>query len=149
MKTQKSSIVDELAEKYAEPLARAQKELKKARPKRHGGYQSDVMLFQKWAYRVGKGWYGFALGNVPNVWRFVLDEFLDWLEKQCPDFEIHQVKMKFRTLRFYVGTKADLFIRNEKINAEISQLQRLLSLPLDDEKTANSAQKKRKHSRTK
>ena len=102
------------------------------------------MLFQKWAYRVGKGWYGFSLGNVPHVWRFVLDEFLEWLEKQCPDFEIHQVKMKFRSMRIYLGTKTDLFIPDEKIKAEISKLQKLLSLPPDDETIAHSARKKRK-----
>ncbi len=146
MKTQKTSIVDDLAEKYGKSLAVAQKELKKGRPKLRASYESDVMLFQKWAYRVGKGWYGFSLGNVPHVWRYVLDEFFEWLEKTCPDFEIHQVKMKFRSMRIYLGTKTDLFIPDEKIKTEISKLQRLLSLPPADETIAHSARKKRKNS---
>ena len=68
MKAKEASIVDDLKEKYKEGLALAQKDLKKGRPKLRASYESDVMLFQKWAYRVGKGWYGFSLGNVPHVW---------------------------------------------------------------------------------
>ena len=145
MKT-KSGIVDDLAEKYGESLAVAQKELKRGRPKQRASYKSDIMLFQKWAYRVGKGWYGFSLGNVPHVWRFVLDEFLEWLEKTRTDFEIHQVKMKFRSMRIYLGTKTDLFIPDENVKAEISKLQKLLSLPPADETIARSARKKRQRS---
>jgi len=95
----------------------------------HYYYTSDILLFYKWAYRVGKGWYGFALGNVPRVWTDVLDEFLCWLETQRPDFEIHQIKMKFGGLRFYVGTTTDWIIPDEKIRSEISKMQKLLRLP--------------------
>ncbi len=119
MNAKKTSIVDELSEKYKEGLARAQKELKKGRPKLGASYESDVMLFMKWAYRVGKGWYGFSLGNVPRVWTDVLDEFFEWMENQRPDFEIHQVKMKFRSMRIYLGTKCDMFIPDKSIRAEI------------------------------
>ena len=71
MKTKKSGIVEELKEKHKKRLARAQQELKRRMAKpgkrfdRHY-YTSDILLFYKWAYRVGKGWYGFALGNVPR-----------------------------------------------------------------------------------
>jgi hypothetical protein len=146
MRTTESSIVYELAAKYKKGLARAQKELKKGRPKLSASYESDVTLFMKWAYRVEKGWYGFSLGNVPHVWTDVLNEFFEWLEKTRPDFVIHQVKMKFRSMRIYLGTKTDLFIPDEKIKAEISKLQKLLSLPLDDETIAHPARKKRKTS---
>jgi hypothetical protein len=54
MKTKDSSIVDELKEKYKEGLARAQKELKKGSPKLRASYKSDMMLFQKWACRLGR-----------------------------------------------------------------------------------------------
>ena len=99
MKTKKSGIVEELKAKHKKRLARAQQDLKRsmAKPGKrfdHYYYTSDILLFYKWAYRVGKGWYGFALGNVPRVWTDVLDEFLCWLEAQRPDFEIHQIKMK-------------------------------------------------------
>src|SRR5271165_6877500 len=132
MKARKSGIVVELREKHKERLVLAQQELKKsmANPRtRSDSYISDVLLFSKWAYRVGKGWYGFSLGDVPRVWTDVLDEFLCWLETQCPDFELHQVKIKFGKLRFYAGTKTDNLIGDEKIRHEISQLQNLLSLP--------------------
>ena len=68
------------------------------------------------------------MGNVPHVWRRILDEFLNWIEKQRPDFEIHQVKMKFYQLRLYLGTRTDLLIPDKHIRAEISKLQDLLRL---------------------
>lgn len=132
MESEKSGIVEKLKAKHKKRLVEAQQELKRQMAKPAifpGNYISDILLFQKWAYRVGKDWYGFSLGNVPRVWTDVLDEFLCWLETQCPDFEIHQVKIKGRGLRIYLGTKTDLFIPNEKVRSEISQLQNLLSMP--------------------
>jgi hypothetical protein len=133
MKTKKSGIVEELKAKHKKRLARAQQDLKRsmAKPGKcfDHYYTSDILLFYKWAYRVGKGWYGFALGNVPRVWTDVLDEFLCWLETHRPDFEIHQIKMKLGSVRIYLGTKTDFVIPDEKIRSEISQLQNLLRLP--------------------
>jgi hypothetical protein len=132
MKPETFGIVEELKEKYKKQLSRAQGELKKRMARASATPDScisDVLLFWKWAYRVGKGWYGFCLGDVPRVWTDVLDEFLCWLETQCPDFEIHQVKIKGRRLRCYLGTKTHLFIPDEKIRSEISKLQNLLSMP--------------------
>jgi hypothetical protein len=90
MKTVRSGIVEELKEKYKARLARAPRELKEdeKRMRRQCSYISDLLLFWKWAYRVGKGCYGFSLGHIPPVWTDVLDEFLSWVEAQCPDFEI-------------------------------------------------------------
>ncbi len=69
-------------------------------------FHPDVYLFQKWAHKVGKNWYGFALGNtVPLVWAQIIDDFLEELNKVAPDFEIHQMKLKFGGLRFYVDLK--------------------------------------------
>ena len=131
MKTKKLGIVEELKEKHKKRLARAQQELKADEKRMRGqcSYVSDLLLFWKWAYRVGKGWYGFNLGHIPPVWTEMLDEFLCWLEIQRPDFEIHQIKMKFGVLRFYVGTKTDWVIPDEKIRSEISKMQKLLRLP--------------------
>jgi hypothetical protein len=152
MKLEKFGIVEELKEKHEKRLAQAQQELKKrmATPRtRFDSYISDVLLFSKWAYRVGKGWYGFSLGDVPRVWVDVLDEFLSWLETERPDFEIHQVKIKGRGLRIYLGTKADLFIPSEKIRSEISQLQNLLIMPQFTQAPIRPPRKKRQvHSRT-
>jgi hypothetical protein len=151
METKKSGIVEELKEKHRKRLALAHQVLKKqmAAPEtRSDNYISDVLLFSKWAYRVGKGWYGFSLGNVPRVWTDVLDEFLCWLETQCPDFEIHQVKIKGRSLRLYLGTKTEFVIPDENIRSEICQLQDLLSMPQFISTPVRAARKKRqKHSR--
>jgi hypothetical protein len=127
----KSGIVEKLVTKHEKRLARAQQELKADEKRMRGqcSYVSDLLLFWKWAYRVGKGWYGFNLGHIPPIWTEILDEFLSWLEIQRPDFEIHQIKMKLGGLRFYVGTKTDWVIPDEKIRSEISKLQNLLRLP--------------------
>jgi hypothetical protein len=128
---QKSGIVEKLKVKHKVRLARAEKTLKNeyARGRRKKGseiYDADIYLFQKWAYRVGKGWYGFSLGDIPRVWTDVLDDFLSWLETQCPDFEIHQIKMKIGGLKFYAGTKTHLLIPDENICSEIFKLEALL-----------------------
>jgi hypothetical protein len=147
MKTKKSRIVAELKEKHRERLGRASRELKEdKRIGSHCLHSPDVLLFSKWAYRVGKGWYGFDLGDVPRVWGDVLDDFLLWLETQCPDFEIHQVKIKYGKLRVYIGTKTRLFIPDEKIRSEISQLENLLTLPpLTQPPSRMSRKKRQKH----
>ena len=95
---------------------------------RFGSYISDVTLFSKWAYRVGKGWYGFSLGDVPRVWTDVLDEFLCWLESQCPDFEIQQIKMKIGSVRVYVDPKTNDKALNEAVRAECWKLTGLLRI---------------------
>jgi hypothetical protein len=147
MKTKKIGIVEKLKEKHKERLARVQQDWKKEQAehgKRSDNYISDITMFSKWAYRVGKGWYGFNLGHIPPVWTKMLDEFLCWLEIQCPDFEIHQIKMKLGSLRIYVGTKTDFVIPDEKIRSEISQLQNLLRLPPCPPAPSGAARKKRR-----
>ena len=92
-----------------------------------GRISADLYLFMKWAYRVGKGWYGFALGDdVPFVWAQVIDDFLTEVEKVAPNFEIHQIKLKFGGLRFYVDLKLDDAKVREKVQSEISALEELL-----------------------
>jgi hypothetical protein len=151
MTTEPMGFVAELKGKYKERLARAQQELKrKANKPGRCSYISDLLLFSKWGYRVGKGWYGFNLGDVPRVWTDVLDDFLSWLEIQCPDFEIHQVKIKGRGLRLYLGTKTDFVIPDKTIRFEISQLQNLLSMPPLTQAPSRAARRKRQqHSRKK
>ncbi len=145
MKNKRAGIVDRLAKKYKDQLAHAQKELK-APTERGAGYESDVWLFQKWAYRVGKGWYGFSLGSIPRAWMNVLHEFLEWMETQRPDFEIHQVKLKGRGLRMYLGTKTDFVIPDEDIRLEVFKLEKLLRRPEITETPVRTLRKKRKDS---
>jgi len=61
-----------------------------------------IYLFQKWAYRVKKDWYGFSLGNAPFEWATEIDEFLEWVEANFPDFKILQIKLKMGGLRCYL-----------------------------------------------
>lgn len=91
-----------------------------------GDGSADLYLFMKWAYRVEKGWYGFALGNVPMVWAFIINEFLTELEKEAPNFKIHQIKLKFGGLRFYVDLNINDNLKAEVIHSEIRKLESLL-----------------------
>ena len=83
----------------------------------------DIRLFMKWAYRVEKGWYGFSMGDVPYYWGDIISQFLSWVETQCPDFKIHQIKLKFGGLRFYIDTATKDEVINKKVDAEISALE--------------------------
>jgi hypothetical protein len=131
MKTQKLGIVQQLAARYGRRLARAQQELKEdeKRMRRQCSYVSDLLLFWKWAYRVGKGWHGFNLGHIPPVWTNMLDDFLAWLETQCPDFEIHQIKSKLGSIRIYIDTKSADEAVNANVRSEIEKLRDLLRTP--------------------
>lgn len=88
----------------------------------------NVYLFQKWAYRVGKNWYGFSLDSAPFLWGLIIDKFLEEIEKECPNFEIHQIKIKFGGLRFYVDLGKDIDMKKAWfVNTEINKLEDLLS----------------------
>ncbi len=76
--------------------------------------------------RVPKGWYGFGGLGVPTplVWYKLIYEFLEWVEKECPDFEIHQQKIKMGSYRCHLGNI------NEKVQENI----KILELGLFDQK---------------
>lgn len=58
----------------------------------------------KWAYKYGQNWYGIEMTNrMPVVFYKTIDEFLDWVLINNPDFEIHQIKQKFSQIRIYLG----------------------------------------------
>jgi hypothetical protein len=83
----------------------------------------DLYLFMKWAHRVRKGWYGFALGKeVPLVWAKIIEDFLDELVKEAPNFQICQIKLKFGGLRFYVDLNLEDEEKVKVINEEIVKL---------------------------
>lgn len=148
MENQRSGIVAELEAKHRMRLARAKQELAadEKRMKGQCSYISDLLLFWKWAYRVGKGWYGFNLGHVAPVWTDILDEFLAWVESRCPDFEIHQIKMKLGSLRVYIGTNSSDEAANAEVRMEIAKLRTLLILPREvrkPQKPTRSVRRKR------
>ena len=131
MKPKHAGIVEELKEKYQAQLARATKRLDEeyagGRPKKGPEpFSADILLLQTWACRVGRGWYGFSLGDIPRAWADLLNDFLSWVESQCPDFEIRQIKMKVGQLRCHLVLNcADEPVR-KKVQSEIRKLEALL-----------------------
>lgn len=87
----------------------------------------DVFLFMNWAYRIPKNWYGFALTNaVPMVWAYIIDAFLQEVEKECPNFEIHQIKLKFSSIRVHIELNCQDKTKIDFINEQIDKLELLL-----------------------
>jgi hypothetical protein len=66
----------------------------------------DSYLFNKYRSNIPPGWYGFALGNpiIPE-WVAIIEKALDVMIEVDPNLEIHQVKIKFGGVRFYVESK--------------------------------------------
>lgn len=65
-------------------------------------------LKDKWMCRVPPRWYGFDLYDVPRRWIYIIDDFLGYLVAADPGLEIHQIKIKFGGLRFYVAVDRSL-----------------------------------------
>lgn len=74
--------------------------------------KNDYYLLNKYSKHIPKGWYGFNIGTpiVPQ-WMDIIDEILELCIKQDPKFEIHQIKIKFGGIRFYVHSNVieDIF----------------------------------------
>ena len=66
----------------------------------------DTDLFQKYRSHIPDGWYGFDVGTpiVPE-WMEILDEVVELCTMVDPTFEIHQIKLKFGGIRFYVSSE--------------------------------------------
>lgn len=66
----------------------------------------DMYLFKKYHNNIPVGWYGFDIGcPIIPEWLQILDEIVDLCVKSDPDFEIHQIKLKYGGMRFYVESK--------------------------------------------
>ena len=78
-----------------------------------GCHEKEFELLHKWKSYIPRGWYGFSLGEpCPDSWYSIINEFLEYIvklqdEKKISNFEIHQIKIKFGGLRFYVSWKCD------------------------------------------
>jgi hypothetical protein len=67
---------------------------------------NDAYFCEKYADYIPHGWYGFAIGTpIVPIWMDILDEILELCTENDPDFEIHQIKMKFGGIRFYVHSE--------------------------------------------
>jgi hypothetical protein len=65
----------------------------------------DNDLNTKYRKHIPKGWYGFDVGTpiVPQ-WMEIIDKIVEGCTAFDPDFEIHQIKLKFGYICFYCGS---------------------------------------------
>lgn len=86
---------------------------------------TDSRFIEKYRQYIPNGWYGFDIGSViiPE-WYNIIDKTLELCIKNDPSFEIHQIKMKFGGIRFYVISYAI---------EDISDIEDLLENTLFDE----------------
>lgn len=64
-----------------------------------------------------KGWYGCI---APDGWKDIILEADAMLSYIDPDYEIHQIKEKFGTLRYYYGSKYEYDTIQERIMQAIA-----------------------------
>ncbi len=72
-----------------------------------GSYEKETELQIRYFNRVPDGWYGFDVSCWPINWLNALEEFLTELEKDSPDFEIHQIKLKLGGARIYLANLSE------------------------------------------
>jgi hypothetical protein len=76
-------------------------------PEFQGSYEKETTLQIRYFNRVPDGYYGFDCSCWPINWLNALEEFLAELEKDSPDFEIFQVKLKLGGSRIYLGNLSE------------------------------------------
>ena len=83
-------------------------------------------LRDKWENHIGERWYGFDLwNNLPINWYEAIDDLLEYIKAVSKRFEIHQIKIKFGGLRFYVGYDVkDDFLLKENIDKLIETIEK-------------------------
>lgn len=65
--------------------------------------KDDNFLFNKYRKHIPKGWYGFSIGHpIKPEWVDIIDEILELCVKLDESFEIHQIKIKYGGISFYV-----------------------------------------------
>lgn len=65
--------------------------------------KNDKYFIQKYKENITVGYYGFSTNSyTPENWADILDNVLDLCIQNDPKFEIHQIKLKFGAIRFYV-----------------------------------------------
>lgn len=67
---------------------------------------NDSQLYLKYQKNISSGWYGFDVGTpiIPE-WMEIIDSILELCIKVDPNFKIHQIKLKYGGIRFYVHTE--------------------------------------------
>lgn len=97
---------------------------------------TEFDLLKKYNAYIPRGWYGFSFGSpIPESWLKIVDEFLEYLvylekEQKITNFEIHQIKLKFGGLRFYVGYNCV----SEKLRKDLDKQIKVIEKCLFDKK---------------
>ena len=74
---------------------------------------TDDVLFDKYKENIPRGWYGFSIGTpVIPVWVTILDEIVKLCIATDPNFEIHQIKMKYGGICFYCESEVITDLRD-------------------------------------
>lgn len=86
--------------------------------------KNDNYFLEKYSNYIPNGWYGFSIGTpiIPE-WLNIIDDVLDICIKIDPKFEIHQIKLKFGGICFYVYSE---------IIEDIDDIENLISNTLFD-----------------
>ena len=65
--------------------------------------KNDSYLMRRYRDHIPRGWYGFDIGEpIVPVWSTIIEQIVDVCLEADPNFEIHQVKLKFGTIHFNV-----------------------------------------------
>jgi hypothetical protein len=97
-----------------------------------GCREQEANLLNKWKSYIPQGWYGFSLGEpCPAQWYVIIDEFLEYLKSleqlnRISNLEIHQIKIKFGGIRFYVGYGCEDEELREHIQLQIDKIEDVL-----------------------
>jgi hypothetical protein len=68
--------------------------------------KDDSYLIRRYRDHIPKGWYGFDIGSpIVPVWSTIIEQIVDVCLEADPNFEIHQIKIKFGGIRFYVHSE--------------------------------------------
>jgi len=67
---------------------------------------TDWHYLKKYEKYIPDGWYGFSIGTpTPKEWFEAIDEILELMISNDPNFEIHQIKMKYGAIMFYCNSE--------------------------------------------
>jgi len=68
--------------------------------------KDDSYLIRRYRDHIPKGWYGFDIGSpIVPVWSTIIEQIVDVCLEADPNFEIHQIKIKFGGILFYVHSE--------------------------------------------
>lgn len=88
--------------------------------------EKSEFLQQKYESRIPSGWYGIDAYSWPINWLNALEEFLAELEKDSPDFEIHQVKLKLGSGRIHLANLSEQAYNSVDLLEEAMQDENLI-----------------------